>query len=199
MPWLALLLLIADPFWQTKPLAEWNDLELSRFLADSPWAQMATPQANALKAPPVPLYLATAAPIAKAVAERNRRIALRRAKTAAEDPLGEEYQAWFADNRADYIIVAVRTGNTPAFSDGAEIRRMEQESVMDTGRVKVKVSKYFPPTPTDPALRLAFPRSQVSENDKTVIFQLYLPGVPQPYRSVQFKVREMVVDGKLEM
>ena len=34
-------LLFADPFWQTKPAKEWTDTELSQFLADSPWAQMA--------------------------------------------------------------------------------------------------------------------------------------------------------------
>jgi hypothetical protein len=198
MPWLALLLLFADPFWQARPAADWNDLELARFLADSPWAQMALPQGKALSAPPIPLYLATAAPIAKAVEERNRRVALRRGKQP-EDVLAEEYQAWFEDNRAGFIIVAVRTGNTPAFSDGAESRRMEQESVMDLGRIKVKPSKYFPPTPSDPYLRLAFPRGHVSENDKSVSFVLYLPGVPQPYRSVQFKTKDMVVDGKLEM
>src|SRR6266851_3407715 len=114
MAWLALLLVFAEPFWQTKPPAEWNDLALARFLADSPWAQMAAAAGKTGTAPAVQIYLATAGPIERAVAERNRRVALRRAadpKTATSDPLGEEFAAWFADNRAEYVIVAARVGN----------------------------------------------------------------------------------------
>jgi hypothetical protein len=207
--WLTLALLVfAEPFWQIKPPAEWSDIELSQFLGDSPWAQMAAQPGKALvgknagQGQLVQLYLATAGPVVKAVAERDRRTELRRpgtAKALADDPLSEERSVWFADNREGHIIVAARVGNNDAFSSGEETRRMEQDSAMDLGRLRVKLSAYFPPTRLDPHLYLAFPREPVLPSDKTVSFELYLPGVPVPYRTVTFKVKDMLVDGKLEM
>src|ERR1019366_2959223 len=140
MIWLILLsLLSADPFWQTKPAKEWTDAELSKFLADSPWAQMAAQSAktqggkNTGEGASVQIYLATAGPVVKALAERDRRLELRRpgiTKALAEDPLSEERALWFADHRAAYIIVAARVGNNDAFSIEKETGRMERESVM---------------------------------------------------------------------
>jgi len=209
MTWLILAaLLFADPFWQAKPAKEWTDPELSKFLADSPWAQMAAqpakPQAgkNSGEERLVQVYLATAAPVVKALAERDRRMELRRpgiTKTLAEDPLSEERAAWFADHRAAYIIIAARVGNNDAFSIDKETSRMERDSVMEAGRTQVKVSATFPPTQTDPHVYLAFLREPVAATDKDISFGLYLPGVPAPYRTVTFKIKDMMVDGKLEM
>ena len=209
MIWMILAaLLCADPFWQTKPALEWTDAELSQFLADSPWAQMAAQPGkaqvgkNAGQGQPVQIYLATAGPVVKALAERGRRMELRRpgiTKALAEDPLSEERAAWFADHRAAYIIVAARVGNNSAFSIDKETSRMERDSVMEAGRIQVKVSATFPPTETDPHVYLAFLREPVAAADKDLSFGLYLPGVPAPYRSVTFKIKEMMVDGKLEM
>lgn len=209
MTWLVLaLLLFADPFWQVKPPMEWTDVELSQFLADSPWAQMSAQPGksqvgkNAGSGQPIQVYLATAGPVVKALAERDRRTELRRpglTKALADDPLSEERAVWFSDNRGGHIIVAARVGNNDAFSSGAETRRLEQDSAMDTGRGRVKLSAYFPPTQTDPHLYLAFPREPVSPADKVISFELYLPGAPGPYRTVTFKVKDLLVDGKLEM
>ncbi len=207
--WLVVaLLLLADPFWQTKPPMEWTDVEISQFLADSPWAQMSVTSGkaqvgkNAGTEKPIQVYLASAGPVVKALAERDRRTELRRpgtAKALADDPLSEERSAWFADNRETHIIVAARVGTNDAFSSGAETRHLEQDSAMDAGHGRVKLSAYFPPTSTDSHLYFAFPRDLISPTDKMVSFELYLPGAPGPYRIVQFKVKELVVDGKLEM
>ena len=70
---------------------------------------------------------------------------------------------------------------------------------MDLGRFRVKLSSYFPPTRTDPHVYLAFPRGEAVAPDKTVSFELYLPGVPGPYRTAAFKVKDMLVGGKVEM
>jgi len=209
MIWLAMAaLLFADPFWQTKPAKDWNDAELSQFLADSPWAQMAAqpakPQGSKKSAEDklVQVYLATAEPVVKALAERDRRMELRRpgiTKALAEDPLSEERALWFADHRAAYIIVAARVGNNDAFSIEKETARMEHDSVMETGRTQVKVSATFPPTQTDPHLYLAFLREPVEASGKDLSLALYLPGVPAPYRTVTFKIKDMMLDGKLEM
>jgi len=209
MMWLVVaLLLLVEPFWQSKPAMEWTDVELAQFLADSPWAQMSAQPGkaqvgkNAGSGQPIQVYLATAGPVVKALAERDRRTELRRpgtAKALADDPLSEERAVWFADNREKHIIVAARVGNNDAFSKEAETRRLEQDSAMDAGHGRVKLSAYFPPTSTDPHLYLAFPRDEVSPADKIVSFELYLPGAPGPYRTLQFKVRDLLVDGKLEM
>jgi hypothetical protein len=209
MIWLALAaLLFADPFWQTKPAKEWTDPELSQFLADSPWAQMVAqpgkPQGgkNSSEGRLVQVYLATAGPVVKALAERDRRMELRRpgiTKALAEDPLSEERTLWFADHRAGYIIVAARVGNNDAFSIDKETTRMERDSVMEAGRTQVKVSATFPPTQTDPHVYLAFPRAPAAASGKDISFGLYLPGVPAPYRTVTFKIKDLMVDGKLEL
>jgi hypothetical protein len=45
---------------------------------------------------------------------------------------------------------------------------------------------------------MAFPR-QVSESDKSIEFDLYIPGVTPPYRTVEFRVKDMILKGKLEL
>lgn len=199
MTWhIVLLLLLAQAYWQNKVPGEWNDLELARFLADSPWAQMAVSPQKGTLLPPISVYIATAAPVQKAVAERARRAELRRPSGKAEDPLREELEAWFADNVADHVILAARIGNNNAFTSESEMRHMKQDCALDLGRIKVKMSAYFPPTSRDPYLYLAFPRVPVNASDKSIGFDLYLPGVPGPFRRVEFKTKDMVVDGKLE-
>lgn len=209
MIWLALVaFLFADPFWQTKPAKDWTDPELSQFLSDSPWAQMAAQPAKpqtgkkSTEDKLIQVYLATARPVTKALAERDRRMELRRpgiTKALADDPLSEERTLWFADHQAQYIIVAARVGNNDAFSVEKETARMEHDSVLQAGRTQVKVSATFPPTQTDPHLYLAFLREPVVASGKDLSFSLYLPGVPAPYRTVTFKIKDMMVDGKLEM
>jgi hypothetical protein len=209
MIWLAFAaLLFADPFWQAKTAKDWTDAELAQFLTDSPWAQMAAQSSKAQAGKNsgdgklVQVYLATAGPIVKALAERDRRMELRRpgtTKALADDPLSEERALWFADHQAAYIIVAARVGNNDAFSIERETARMEHDSVMEAGRTQVKVSATFPPTQNDPHVYLAFRREPVAALDKDLSFALYLPGVPAPYRIVTFKIKDMMVDGKLEM
>ncbi len=198
MIWLTILSVLVQAYWQSKAPADWNDLELARFLVDSPWAQMAAPSAKGGSFPPIAVYLATAGPVQKAVAERARRIALRR-PNAANDFLREEFEAWFADNSAGHVILAARVGNNEAFTSEPEMRRMKQDSVLDLGRARLKMSGYFPPTSRDPYLYLAFPRAPATVAEKSVGFDLYLPGVPGPFRRADFKIRDMLVDGKLEL
>jgi hypothetical protein len=75
---------------------------------------------------------------------------------------------------------------------------MEEESVMKIGRKKYKMTGHFPPAPDDPYLRLVFPR-QVGPKDKTVEFDLYLPGVADSYRTVEYPIKDMAYKGKLEL
>lgn len=195
-----LLLMLAAPFWEAKPPAEWTNQELAQLFSDSPWAQIVSSQAVAVPGPGVQVYLATAAPMQAAEQEGARRAQLQRKPGAEppESPLAGEYRNWLEDNRATQIVLAIRMESNRGFSDEQEVRRMEDESVMRVGRRNIKMTGHFPPYPGDPYLRLAFPR-QAELSDKTVSFDLYLPGVPAPYRGAEFKLKDMVVRGKLEL
>jgi hypothetical protein len=192
--WMFLLLLVAAPFWQEQPVAQWNDIQLAQFVNDSPWAHAATGSGK-VQGPAVQTYLATGHLVEQAVAERARRAALRR-KSTEEDALAEEYRAWFEDNRASQVILAIRVGNPPGFSEEAEIRKMQENSAMRSGKGKVKMSSYFPPTANDPYVHMAFPREMVSEGEKFLDFELYLPGISGPFRTVEFVIQDLKVDGK---
>jgi hypothetical protein len=66
------------------------------------------------------------------------------------------------------------------------------------GRQKYKMVGHFPPVPSDPFLRLVYPRV-ATERDKSVTFRaVYLPGYG-PYHEAEFRVRDMLYKGKLEM
>jgi hypothetical protein len=190
MAWV-LTLLLAASFWETKPAAQWTDIEIDKLLTDSAWGQM-IPGTNA-NMPPVQVYLATAQPVRLAEQERDRR-----ARSKISDPLfAEEYRAWLEENSRTQIILAVRVGNSPAYSDAKELDELET-SVLRVGRKKIPLTGYFPPSAGDPYLRLAFPR-QVQATDKQISFELYLPGVAGPFRQAEFKIAPMLSLGKLEL
>jgi hypothetical protein len=195
-----LLLMLAAPYWEAKPPAEWTNQELAQLLGDSPWAQIVSSEAVAVPSPAIQIYLATAAPMQAAEQEGARRAQLLRKPGSAppESPLASEYRNWLEDNRGTQIVLAIRMDSNRGFADQQEVRRMEEESIMRAGRRKIKISGHFPPYPGDPYLRLAFLR-QVELSDKTVSFELYLPGVPGPYRIAEFKLKDMLVHGKLEL
>lgn len=202
-----LIFLMAAPFWEAKTPADWTDQELQGILTDSPWAQMVNGAGTAQPPPPVQVFLATAKPIEQAQEELHRRARLRRGagqSSQEDDPLALEYRAWLEENRAAQIVLAIRVSpGNGAFSDEREVKRMEDESIMRIGRRKFKMTGHFPPYEGDPYLRLAFPRPAlpggIRFSDKTISFDLYLPGVPGPFRTAEFSIKDMMLKGKLEM
>jgi hypothetical protein len=199
MKLLAMLLMLAASFWETKAPTDWTDDELLRMFTDSPWGQMV--EATAAKdthGAPVQIYLATAGPMQEAEKERQRRYVRKGNQPVVETPMETEYRLWLEDNRSAQIVLAIRIPRSKDFDDGGQTRRMEEESRMRVGRKKYKMTGSFPPTMHDTYLRLAFPR-QVVESDARVTFELYLPGVSPPYRTVEFKVKDLIFKGKLEM
>jgi len=198
LSWTAAPFWAEKPFWLDKPPVEWTDQDLVSLITDSPWAQMVPAPSD--KAPGMQLYLATAGPLDQAERERERRYRIRHPKTGeqAGDALVEEYRTWLAENRATQIVVAIGTGQAGAFSNEQETRQMEQECVMRIGRKKYKMTGHFPPSAGDPYLRLAFPRAATAA-DKSVTFDLYVPGVSMGSRSAEFAIKDMMVKGRLEM
>lgn len=194
------VLLFARPYWETKPPAQWSEAELTALLTNSPWAQVMDSPSKAVPAPGVQAYLATASPMIAAEKEAERRAKLHRkpGPEPEDNPLAGEYREWLEQNRATQIVLAVRIDSNRGFSDEKEVERMEDESVMRVGKRKIKMTGHFPPYEGDPYLRLAFPR-EVNLSDKTLSFDLYLPGVPVPFRNAEFKLKDMLVDGKLDL
>ena len=180
--WAALL---AAPFWETKSPPDWTEVELQTILTDSPWAQGLEKGGAG--------YLATARPMQDAEHELARR---RRAKGAeSADP---EYTEFLAQDQGKHIVLAITYPNPQPLADAAEARRMEEESFLKVGKKKYKMTGQFPPTPADPYLRLVYPR-EIGPNDKSLVFELYLPGVSGTFKMLEFRMKELLYHGKPEM
>lgn len=158
-------------------------------LRDSPWAQVVTPE------PAVVVYLATAAPIEMAEAELRLRLKKNTSRMAEPDP---DYTDYLRDNRPAQFVLAITYPTLKGLGKADESKQMEENSVMVIGRKTYHFAGHFPPTPSDPVLRLIFNR-EVKTSDKTVGFRLYLPGLSFPERDVEFRVKDLLFQGKLEM
>jgi hypothetical protein len=184
-----LLFFLAQPFWEVKPPEEWTFAEIGILRSNSPWAQRVGP------AQPVLMYLATAAPIEEAESELRVR-----SKSPARE-LDPDYAAYIVRSRDQNLVLAIpySPASLAKLGRAEEQRKLEEESVMLIGRGRrYKMVGHFPPTPSDPILRLVFPR-EVRPTDKTVVFRVYLPGVDFPDREIEFPVKDLMYRGKLEM
>ncbi len=194
---LMLALLVAGAFWEDKAPAQWTDVEIANFLSDSPWAQIVGSPAKGMPAPPVQVYLDTPTAVA-AEKEKARRAKARLKTEPEEDPLAEEFQVWMEDNAKSNIVLVVKIGQNQGFQNGGEVRKMENDSYMQVGKTKYKMTGHFPPSKSDPYLRLAFPRQEMGE-EKLLTFSIYVPGLTIPFREVTFRLKDMVRGGKLEL
>lgn len=183
---LGLLFFLSLPFWDAKTPPQWTDGEVETMLSDSPWAQIVGPS------PEVVVYLATAAPVEEAETEQRLR-----GKHPAPEP-DPDYLAYRSQHRDESLVLSIPYAPGVSFGSEQERRRMEAECEMIVDRKKHQIVGHFPPADTDPVLRLVFPRV-VKFTDKPVIFQLYLPGIPFPEREVEFRVKDLMYRGKLEM
>jgi hypothetical protein len=184
-----LLFFFAQPFWEAKPPEKWTDAEIASLRNNSPWAQPAG------ASPQVVIYLATAAPIEAAEDELRLRTKKNPHPLPEPDP---DYTDYLRDHRQDSIVLAVTYPTLSGLGHAEESKRLEEESLMIVGRKEYKILGHFPPTPSDPVLRLIFPRS-VKPTDKSVVFRLYLAGLKFPEREVEFRVKELMYQGHLEM
>lgn len=185
----AVMMAAATPFWDTKPAADWTLDEVQAILTGSPWAQMASAGQSDV-APPVQIYVASAQPAI--LAEDRMRVARRKPTT---DPAWEDYRAYLVENTGKYIILAIAALKPEVFLDNSETTQMEKESRMKIGKRKYKIEGHFPPSSTDPYVRLVFPRD-VREGDRFLEFEVYAPGSGNPYRQVRFELKDMTYHGK---
>ncbi|WP_031498455.1 hypothetical protein [Bryobacter aggregatus] len=193
-----LVLLVAAPFWETAPVTDWDEQQLLDFFANSPWAQPAESTGAAGVRDGVTTFLATALPVQLAEKEmRRRRIKKVAGVETIVDPAWDEYQEFLERDAGKYIVlaVAVPTSSTQAANDMA---LMENQSFLRVGKQKIKMSGYFPPSPTDPYTRFIFPKGAAAEA-KELTFELFIPGTGTPYRMAVYPRKGMTYRGRLEM
>ena len=183
----ALLFFLAQPFWHSKTPEQWSLQEIGILRSHSPWAQTTGPEPN------VTVYLATAAPIEEAESELRVR---------SKNPLREpdpDYAAYITSHRDQNLVLAIPYPNLTKLGRADEEKKLEADTVMVIAKNRqYKIVGHFPPTFSDPVLRLIFPR-EVRPSDKSVTFRLYLPGVDFPQRDAEFQVKDLIYRGKLEM
>lgn len=182
----ALLFFLGPPFWEARPPERWTDREIEAIRHDSPWAQLVGPD------PTVLVYLATAVPIDQAEEE---------ARLRTKHPLAEpdpDYLDYLRENGDRQFVLAIPDVKRSALDQPGEEKAMEDQTQMVIGKKTYKIVGHFPPTEDDPVLRLVFPR-ETEPTDKSVVFHLYLPGVPFPEREMEFRVKDLMYHGKLAM
>jgi len=183
---LAVLFFLGPPFWETKAPERWTDREIDALLHDSPWAQTVGPD------PKVLVYLATAGPIEDA--EEEARL---RTKNTLQEP-DPDYLDYLRENGDKEFVLAIPEVTLKGLAKPGEEKLMEDQTQMVIGRKTYKIVGHFPPTEADPVLRLVFPR-EAQATDKSVIFHLYLPGMPFPERETEFRIKDLMYHGKLAM
>jgi hypothetical protein len=184
-----LLLMLAQPFWELRPPEQWTAAEIDRIRSSSPWAQTVG------RVAPVTVYLATALPIEHAEGELRLRFQKNRGAMQEPDP---DYVEYLREHGAEAFVLAVIYPRLPGFGKPGEDKTMEEETVLVIGKKQHPILGYFPPTPSDPVLRLIFPRV-VQATDRQLVFRLYLPGLNFPEREAVFPVKDLTYQGKLEM
>jgi hypothetical protein len=192
---------INAPVWERKAAAESTDEELAAVLTASPWAQMHRLELPAAKGagefpnPTVHLFLATATPVREAERElRRRRL---QASADPERAADSEFEEFLEANPGRYIVLAVRVLRPELLERPRSVERMERETRLRIGRRSYELVGHFLPTRDDPYVRLIFPRD-VRDTDTELRFELYVPGVPLPFRTVRFKLEKLTWHGRPE-
>jgi hypothetical protein len=186
---LPLLFFLAPPFWEARPPEQWSDAEIQEIRTRSPWAQPLT------IGTPVTVFLATALPVEHAEAELRLRTKKNPHPLLEPDP---DYVDYLREHRDEALVLGVTYPRMNTFGKPGEDKQMEEDTVMVVGKKQHHILGHFPPTPSDPVLRLIFPRV-VKPADKTVVFRLYLPGLSFPEREAVFVVKDLVYQGKIAM
>lgn len=179
---LAFLMMFAEPFWEAVPAPEWTYQQMRQLMMDSPWAYSSEG---------IRVYIATATP----VREAEKRLAASRGTPAGETP-GEtnDYEEFMRQNPGKYIVVAVAVGGDTYF-DKKELKRMEDNSVLRSGKQKLAMVGHFLPVAEDPYLRLVFPR-EIDESARKVTLDFYVPSRKKPLRYFEWEMKDLVYKGR---
>jgi hypothetical protein len=184
--WILIAAWLAAPFWETIPPEQWTIQQAQFLLNDSPWAVKSSEGVTA--------YLASALPIQQA-----EQVVLAKRRQKDEDPatLPQDYLDYREESKGKVIILALALKDWSGFSEVKESERMERDTVLIAGGKRIRMEGHFPPTPSDPYLRLIFPR-EVKPNQKVLRFEVYIPGDLSPFQEVEFEMKRLSYRGKQE-
>ena len=96
-----------------------------------------------------------------------------------------------------YIVLAVLVPDRKVFADAVIASKIDSDSRLFAGGKEWKPITHFPPSSTDPYLRVVFPR-RVEQKAKSLEFTVYVPGVTDPYRRLLFPINKMTYRGRVE-
>jgi hypothetical protein len=181
---LPLLFLLAEPFW-LQPAKQWSDAELDGIFKASPWTQTDG----------ITVFFATAKPL------RDAEYELRRRRGDASDEFGHDsdFDEFLKTRGAQSIVIAIRQADQTGLLVPEEMKRLERECRIRSGKKILKLEGLFPPTPGDPLLRLVFPRDLDPKAGK-IRLELYIPALDgKAWRTFEFSLKTMQVNGKLEI
>ena len=182
-----LLLAAAGGFWDSKPVEDWTVEEVQSIFEGSPWSRTLRVRGDALQA-----HLASALPMREA--EKRQRAFQKR--KGAPDASFAEYLAMMEED--GYIVLAVKIQEREKFSDGVMVSRMQKDTQMRIGKKNYTLLTHFPPSSSDPYLRLVFKRPALGPSDKSIFFAFLVPGATDPYRNVEFQVKDLQYKGTIE-
>lgn len=186
------------PYWEAQPPARWSEEQIESFFRDSPWARPADASRRmGLSVTPVNTFLSSARLMREAEAELLRRRVKDAAVLRAVRDARAEYLEYLDQHKGEVIALSAPL-DPNALADAQEAKLFEQETTLKAGKRKHKMMGHFPPTPSDPLVRMLFPRD-VDAKAKQLEFELYFPGTGSPYRTVYYKLVDMTVGGQLEL
>lgn len=186
------------PYWEALPPARWSEEQIESFFRESPWARPADASRRmGLSVTPVSTFISSAPLMRAAEAELVRRRVKDPGALRALRDARAEYLEYLDQHKGEVIALSAPL-DPNALADGQEAKQFEEQTMMKAGKKKHKMMGHFPPTPSDPVVRMLFPRD-VDAKTKQLEFDLYVPGTGSPYRSVYYKLAEMMVGGQLEL
>ena len=162
-----------------------SDADLDGIFKISPWAQTDG----------ITVFFATAQPMRDAEYELRRR----RGQANIEFDHDSDFDEFLKTRGAQSIVIAVRQTDQTGLLVPEEMKRLERDSRIRSGKKILKLEGLFPPTPGDSLLRLVFPRDLDPKADK-IRLELYIPALDgKAWRTFEFSLKAMQVNGKLEI
>jgi hypothetical protein len=193
--WL-LLMLAAQSFWQTREPGDWTRMEAQTLLRASPWTGLADVESKMAGAP-LPVVLLSAAPVQHAL---DRLDQTEPEPTSLGDAAAElpEWRLLLREKPGAYVMLGVVLPDPDRAEEGRESKEFERQTAMRAGKRRVKPEMVFPPSRRMPWTILVFPRPAGVESAKSLRFELYVPGAGNPFRAVEFKVADLMYQGRAE-
>ena len=210
---------IGGKFWKKKPYTQWTRTEVQEFLYDSPWVkkckytipEMAiitrdrgprSATVDVRKAIPKERHIRDQIFYISWISALPWKLAMVRYAELLGQPLDALQVEWFLNNPERYIRINITTDNPEIFLTIKKSKILKETYLQTKTGKRIPLLDYHPPIrETRRAALFIFPREEdgkllISPEDREVTFHTRLD-----YLSIEckFKLKDMVVNGKLEI